>query len=383
MASTSKKYRTITKVHLGGAEPSATLEVGEIIEINGTKLTRENGDEIKLQYPGAINSAIKIGWIVPIESDQTTFTPKPAGVEVRSATATGTQRDKIQMMSVSEEERNLGHIGSIRPDNAPDVHVAKNAGQVSRGAPTGAQVMEKRAVQRGTDDGRVVGHIKTPSNFGNVEVGKDDLRVRSKLDSNTKVEVERMGSAKATGDVQEARTGDSLEDLLPEAASAGFKDVKAQVSSAGSTVGGEEQGVEISKIGAPKIPRKPPADAEAALRGWVATGASWDDQPVSLADVRVLLKTIFRKFDVFRSAAESAVREVKSKEEVPEEEKPIVNDSSPDPLTGVWDISAHWKLRCKWARALADDVDALKAILELDPSGGVKNQVNELLEAHS
>jgi hypothetical protein len=374
----AKKYRVITKVHLGGAEPPTSLESGEIIEIDGGKLKREGGEEIKLQYPGAINSAIKVGWIVPAESKETTYTPKAAGVEVRAATSTGPDRKRIEVLTVSEEERDLGHIRDIRPDNAPATHVAKDAGKVSRGAPTGAKVMDKR-VQRDTDDGRVVGRIKSPTDFGTVEVGKDDLKARSQLDTNTKVRVEKIGSA--TGDVQEAMSGDTLEEVLPNAVSTGipkpgiFEDDGVEVSGgSSSTTGGVEQGVEIAKIGAAKT-RTLPADAEKALRHWMATGDSWDDRPVALNDVKILLKTVFRKFDAVRSAAEAAVRVEQAREETPKE------SSSPDPLNGVWDVNAHWKLRCKWARSMADDKDALNAILNLDSSKGVLKQVNVLLEA--
>ena len=375
------KYRTLTKVHLGGAEPPTTLETGEIVEIDGVKLTREGGEEIKLQYPGAINSAIKIGWIVPIDSKETSFTPKSAGVEVRSATSTGTERERIKVVTISEEERDLGHIGDIRPDNAPDVHIAKDAGKVSRGAPTGVKVT------RDTDDGRVVGRIKTPTDFGNTEIGKDDLKARSRLDTNTKVEIEKVGSA--TGDVQEALIGESLEDVLPDAASAGipapgvFKNDGVQVFGGTSSTGGVEQGVEIAKIGEAKKKRVLPVDAEKAFRNWVDTGNSWDEHPVSLEDVRALAKTLFRKFDAVRSAAEAAVR--KANETSPDEnppEKTSTPEGAPDPISGVWDTSAHWKIRCKWARDLfSGDKDALNAILDLDSSKGVIKQVNALLEA--
>ena len=364
------QYRVLRLIHLGGIEPPTQLNINEVVGFEGNTLTRENGEVLTVPQPDGIRGALKVGWIVPVESAETSFTPKAAGVEVRQALASGEKRERLGMMTVADEERNLGSISQVRPDGAPATHVAGKAGTLSE---TSDPAPMKRKVEvRNSDDGVVVGRMKLSASADPVEIGKGDDKIRNQLDNGSAVGVEKV--ARATGDVQEARTGEILEDLLPDAASAGvpapglFKDEDVEVGRGASSVGGAESGTEIAKIGASKH-RAAPKDPEAALRTWSATGQSWDDQPVTLADVKVLLRVVLRKIDVLRPLAEANVRA----------EQALTEDSSNGEI--IWDSSLHWKVRSKNLKQYQGNAAALKAILPQEPSDAVKRIAQGFLDA--
>lgn len=368
-------YRAVHKIHLGGTEPPSQIDQDEIVQFDGSVVKRASGQEVKVQYPTAIQGAIKAGWLVSTSSTEQGFRPRPAGVEVRTAQSTGEKRARIDTMTVSGEERDLGSIGDIRPSNAPKTHVAKDSQKLhvstTKGAPTGARVSR---TEEDSADGVVVSRLKTPTKFGN-EIGKGDLEEKSRLDnSSSPLKIERV--ARATGDVQEAIEGEDLQDLLPDAATSGrpptglFRDQGVKVGNAGSTVGGQEEGEVVSKVGAPPKNRKLPPDSEAGLRTWVESGSSWDDQPVTLADVRVLLRTYFRKLD-----ASIPKQSPPAKEEVAvaaPEKKP-----SSSPI--VWDLTAHWKTREKNVESYKGNPTALSEILKIENSPAVKKAAQALL----
>ena len=218
----SEAYRVVQKIHLGAVEPPTHLDEGDEIEFDGSTITKKGGQKIELRYPAGFLGAIKAGWLVPLSSNETTFKEKPAGVEVNAAQATGHQPARVDMKTALSEERDLGTIAQIRPEGSPQTHVAKNAGQVNKGAPTGAMVIS----DKDSNDGVVVGKFSTPAKAAAVEIGKGDQEIKNKLDNAPRVPVIRtedsiVRKAVATGDVQEARSGETLEELLPEATSAG------------------------------------------------------------------------------------------------------------------------------------------------------------------
>lgn len=231
-------YRAVTKIHLGAI--SDNLFEGEEVLYDGHTLKRGGGE-----HPmHTLRSAIKVGWLVPVEDQTSVYIPQPAGVTVHRAD--GVSDEEINLATVYETDVNVGTLDEVRPDNAPKTHVAVRAGE-----------------QRSADDGVVVATFKTSAKQASVEIGKDDRKVVSSLDNKTTVEVEKVVRRVATGDVEEARTGEHLADLLPDAASAGTPisgesgegtgdqsetRARAYTAKGSTTIGGAEEGTIVATL---------------------------------------------------------------------------------------------------------------------------------------
>ena len=199
---TFQTYRSITKIHLGALQDN--LLEGEEVDFDGFTM-RRGGQDHALH---SLRGAIKAGWLVPQESPETKYVPQPAGVVVHKADGIG--EDEIDLgVSVDADDVSVGSLQDVRPENAPKTHKAANAG-------------ERHEAESGSE-GTVIARFKTSAKQGAVQIGKDDRQVVQSLDNKTSVEIERVSAptAVATGDVQEAIGGDSLEELLPDAATAG------------------------------------------------------------------------------------------------------------------------------------------------------------------
>ena len=197
-------FRSITKIHLGAI--SENLLEGEEVDFDGFTMRRGGQDHSMHSLRGAI----KAGWLVPHTSAATEFVPQPAGVKIHKAD--GLSEGEIDMgMAVAQDDVSVGSLQEVRPEAAPVTHKATNAGQKNEVAPVN------------DSEGQVVARFKTSAKQGAVQIGKDDRAVVKSLDNKTSVDVEQVTIARAvaTGDVQEAIGGESLEDLLPEAASTG------------------------------------------------------------------------------------------------------------------------------------------------------------------
>jgi hypothetical protein len=180
------KLRATTQIHLGKVEKY--INAGDIIEFDGQTLDLGGGEIHNLpQLRGAVLS----GWLVP-ESDTTTvYTPKPADIKIRPALSADKERGAaMKVEKVEHEERVVGTIG-------------KPAENTDRGA---------------SGEGVPVGRVMTPA--VQTPIVKDSAsaaREASRLDSTTPPKVE----ATATGDVDQPIIGETLTDILPNAASSG------------------------------------------------------------------------------------------------------------------------------------------------------------------
>ena len=165
-----------------------------------------------------------------------------------------------------------------------------------------------------------------------------------------------------------------MTELLPDAATSGtpgFTNDGVTVENTGSSIGGQEEGRVVGKVGAPQTKKKagPPPDPVAALRGWMETGETWDGEPLHLGEMAFMLKVMFRKYDAAVSQAS-----------VIAEEKPNVNGQ---PVDGdfVWDLTPHWKTRASAVvREHGDNPDALRHILTVDSSRGVQKAAQKRLD---
>jgi hypothetical protein len=231
-----QSYRAITKIHLGAI--SDNLSEGEEIQYDGHVLKR-GSDEHSLH---SLRAAIKVGWLVPVGSPETKYVPQPAGVTVHRAD--GMDDSEISLDTVFETDVNVGTLDEVRPDAAPRTHRAIAAGQYN------------------SDEGKVVGKIKTSAKSDAVQIGRDDRKVVATLDNKDGIDVERV--AVATGDVQEARGGDELVDLLPDAATAGVPKsgpsgegsgdlsedrARAFTATGSSVIGGADDGRVVGRVG--------------------------------------------------------------------------------------------------------------------------------------
>jgi hypothetical protein len=229
-----QSYRAITKIHLGAI--SDNLSEGEEIEYDGHVLKR-GSDEHSLH---SLRAAIKVGWLVPVDAPETKYIPQPAGITVHRAD--GMDDTEISLDTVFETDVNVGTLDEVRPDSAPRTHKAISAGQ------------------HNTDEGKVVGKVKISAKMETVQIGKDDRKVVASLDNRERVAV-------ATGDVQEARGGEDLVDLLPDAESAGVPKAgvagegsgdrsedraRAFTATGSSTIGGADEGTVIGTVGTPQ-----------------------------------------------------------------------------------------------------------------------------------
>ncbi len=362
-----QSYRVVHKIHLGGLD--SVLDLNSIVLFNGTTLKTEDGEEIKLSQPTAIAGAIKVGWLVPVSSKETAFTPKAAGVQVHSAKSSGEKRDQVNLMTVHDEEQNVGNRKDIRRNNA------------SGNSPPGS-------FSPNGGEGVVVSRLKTSAKAPPIEIGTNDREVMARLESQS-LPVERVRVAKYTGDVSETMVGDDLEDILPDAASshkpnsAVFTDDGIKTGSGGSRVGGQEDGVVIGKVGAPRTAISQPVIQddeeesllpedngfrEKALRRWAQTGKTWNGQPVSLRDLSLMALSVLEALE--NSRKEKPVLETPKKVE----EKVVSSEGF------SWDMSPHWKTRQVAAMRYKENPDILREIYKMENSGGVKKMIESLME---
>jgi len=378
-----QSYRVVHKIHLGGIE--LVLEVGSIVQFNGSTLKTEDGEEIKLSQPSAIAGAIKVGWLVPVASKETTFIPKSAGVQVHSAKSTGEKREQVNLMTVHDEEQNVGNRQDIRRNVNAASAPARNSSE---------------------GEGVVVSRIKTSAKFAPIEIGTGDRAALAEIENQT-LPVERVRVAKHTGDVSEALAGDELEDILPDAISyrppapSAFKDEGIQTGSGASRVGGQEDGVVIGRVGAPRPTATPvrtapvqtvpvqeeeeesllpedPGFREKALRRWAQTGKTWNGQPVSHLDLSLMALSVLDSLENLRNS------KVASPAAAPVLQ--VASVAPPAPVKAAasgefqWDMTPHWKTRQVSLMKYKDDPETLKVIYAIENSGGVKKMIESMLE---
>lgn len=367
-----QSYRVVHRIHLGGLDK--VLDVGSIVQFNGSTLKTEDGTEIKLTEASAIAGAIKIGWLVKASSEENSFVPKSAGIQVHSAKSSGEKRQTVNIMTVHDEEQNMGNRKEVR----------QNSSGFDKSA----------SVSRNSEEGVVVSRVKNPAKAPPVEMGTGHQAVLQSLETKP-LSVERLRLNKPTGDVAEAISGDEIEDLLPDAATARppmrvYANDGVRTSSGGSSVGGQEDGVVIGKVGGTQkatpsrhavqedeeeetLLPEDPIFREKALRRWAQTGKTWNGQPVSLRDLSLLALTVLSTLDSVRSA---------QKAEVATSNKPAPAQQAPASFAGefAWDLTAHWKTRKAGLLQYSSDPETLRSIYALESSGGVKKAIEAMLQ---
>ncbi len=348
-----RSYRAVTKVHLGAIEDN--LEEGEVVEYDGQTMKR-GGDEHQI---ATLRAAIKVGWLVPEEQEGGEYVPQPADIIIHDAESTGQDRGEGRRMGTAyDEEKDLG--------NRKDIRAGKTA---SEGAPTGAKVMTEAeeaqigatttAVTEAGQEGEVVGRFKSSAKGGRVEIGKDDRKVVSQLDNKSKLEVEKIVRAKATGDVQETTVGDDLEELLPDAVSS--KKPKPGIAGEGE---GQETGEQrAARLAAERKAKLAASDAENNVTVTQTSGS------IGGQEDGVIIGSI-------KKASEPEPADDEPAEEVPPEailqaKIEMIRQFVPG---FEWDMSDHWRTRVKNALNYKDSMPVLNAILSIE-TDAVKKHV--------
>jgi hypothetical protein len=312
-----KSYRVVSKVHLGSLEMD--LQKDQVVEYDGTTM-RIGTDEHNVNM---LSAAIKVGWLVP-EGQEGSYVSKPAGITIGKQDGS---RATISV-AVSDEEKDMGTLDSVRAVGAPPTHSARNAGT------------------RNDEDGQVVGRLKSAAKSDPIKLDGTDRQVVQKLDNSGRAGVDPVRKATPTGDVEEAITGENLEDLLPNAASAEIpapgvsgegngdqSDARARAAVDSVAVGGAETGTVVAAIGET-------AEASETAPVEPAEPKTADSKEVRLAKLE-MAKQLIPGFD--------------------------------------WDLSIPWNRRAKLAvERHGTDVRTLNVILSVETASVRKDILNRL-----
>lgn len=179
-------FRVTTQVHIGRLE--RYLEKDDEIEFDGHTLKFEGSVHSIPQLRGAVLS----GWLVPASDTTTVYKPKSSNITIRPAQAANIE-NRGKAMEVTQAQDDNVVVGRVYNDK----NTAETAGADN------------------TDGGQSVAKISTPA------------RQRTKITDSSAAQsaINRLDNQPppkatkvATGDVEVTTAGDSLEEILPEAA---------------------------------------------------------------------------------------------------------------------------------------------------------------------
>jgi len=205
-------FRVVTQIHLGRLE--RYLEKDEEIEFDGHTLKYEGDNHALPQLRGAVMS----GWLVPSTDTTSTYKPKSANIHIRPAQAANIE-DRGKPMPVTQAYDDNKVVGTVHSTSTTE-----GGGEVS-------------------GEGETVGKIATPARqrttLTDTSAAQQEI---NRLSNNPPPAVTK--TATATGDVDEAIVGDTLEDVLPNAATASSTTPKKTAKTAKSKVVTLSNGVE-------------------------------------------------------------------------------------------------------------------------------------------
>lgn len=288
--------------------PTGYISKDALIEYDGQTL-KYGGSTYSVSQ---LRSAIKAGWFV-VEADTTsTYVPQPAKVSIHKAQAANEERgEPMTVSTVVDEERDLGTIASIMGRDAPKA-----------AAP---------------EDGEVVSKIKTAAKQRTVlKDGHEAAQAIRKLDNTPPPRAEAVKKAVASGDVQEAMTGEHLEEILPDAESAGTPEPGVAGEGDMPHLTAEERALALRDARMAKMAAATPAPAPTP-----------EPEPVETPSDKAL-----------REAKITALQAV-----IPDFE---------------WDMDIHWRTRVKKALTYKDNPSFLNGIMAVEIDA-VKKHVRESL----
>lgn len=275
---TFQQFKAITKLHLGGTNPPMDIQPGMVIEYDGSS-TRISG---QLYNVASLAGAIRVGWLIPFGDPMTQYVPQPSGIQVRPATSASSERGAAMVIERAvDDERQVGSLDASKARRAdvqanqfsnrqasqaqvqasgtirtveqtasepkkyqvyhedPPVEISYPLGQADRSKPLAPRVDDSH-----NEDARPVAQLR-PAKMGPIDVS-DSRAVNSELKALNPLTGVELPLAKvaspvsrtnqdavggvpmnqnfangATGDVEFATAGDSLEDILQGAISTG------------------------------------------------------------------------------------------------------------------------------------------------------------------
>lgn len=181
-------FRVTTQVHIGRLE--RYLEKDDEVEFDGHTLKFEGSDHSIPQLRGAVLS----GWLVPASDTTTVFKPKSSNITIRPAQAANIE-NRGKAMEVAQAQDDNVVVGRVYNDD----DTAETAGVVDADAGESVAKISTPARQRTKI---------TDSSAAQSAINKLDNQPPPKAKA-TKI---------ATGDVEVATAGETLEEILPEAA---------------------------------------------------------------------------------------------------------------------------------------------------------------------
>lgn len=178
-------FRVTTQVHIGRLE--RYLEKDDEVEFDGHTLKFEGSDHSIPQLRGAVLS----GWLVPASDTTTVYKPKSSNITIRPAQAANIE-NRGKAMEVTQAQDDNVVVGRVYNNDTTETTQTETA-----------------------EAGQSVAKISTPA------------RQRTKITDSSAAQsaINRLDNQPppkatkvATGDVEVATAGDSLEEILPEAA---------------------------------------------------------------------------------------------------------------------------------------------------------------------
>lgn len=282
-----------TKFHLGSIEKD--INQGDIIYFDG-EVAKIGGKEHNL---GQIGAAVRAGWLVPVDSTAAAepYRPQPAKMDVRPAQSTDRDRGAPrEVRTVHDEERDLGNLKKVR-DRGDGVVRREVVGEdaSSDGVPVGK--IKRAAVQKTVLTAENATRVAQEINkIDNVQGTSDRLAVPVKV--------------VATGDVQEARVADALDELLGDSVTSSEVPAPGPAGEGNSPhLTGDERAMRVAAAAeAARKARKaqvesfeaPKAEAPKAEAPKVELAAEEAEEPVDLATLAAkvaLVRAVIPKFE--------------------------------------------------------------------------------------
>lgn len=254
--------RATHKFHVGSIERD--IVEGEVVHFDGSTVKIGNKEHSIPVMAGAVRS----GWLVPVEDTTTKYVPRASEVSIRPALSADRERGKVMTtQTVTDEERDLGTLKKVRDHGD---------GIVRRGA-----VVQEDGGQEGT----AVGKIRSASNMRTTLTAENSMKVAQdirRMDSTDGVPDKKIvvpAKVAMTGDVQEARSGDTIDDLLDgvdgviigkvaasgatgeghdPGSTQGEKDDKAERLAAAKAAADVARAGRLVQVGAPAVPTAVP-----------------------------------------------------------------------------------------------------------------------------
>ena len=181
-------YRATTKIHLGKFEKDIYQD--DVVEYDGQTL-KYGGEEFSIS---SLKAAVKLGWFVVENDNVSNYIPQSADIKIRPATSASSTRGKaMPVEKVQDEERVVGTVGKRM----------------------------KVISEQNNDNAKSVGKISTPSRqTTTITDSSQAKRMINKLDNTPPAKV-KLNAKTASGDVTETKVGETLTEILPNAATSG------------------------------------------------------------------------------------------------------------------------------------------------------------------